>query len=157
LAFQGINNKTVTLGKNNTSNASAGTITASVGASGNGADITPSTFTLKIQQFSPTAGVGTMSGDVTGSIAVDSSNGAVEFSSTSVVLGGVKYTLQQEAEDINGVPGYDLEPPDTNNGRTTLQMKIQATPVPEPTFLTLTGFGFVGLSALAFYRRCKNV
>lgn len=150
LAFTGVPSATVFV--NPTSNSSAGQIQSSV--SGNGATIpVPATLSLQITQTSPSSQDGTLVGELTGTVMQNGSDGALEFSSTSLVLGGVKYTLAEQSSDANGNMGYDIEPHDTNSGITTLQMRIDATEVPEPTFMTLTGIGFAVLSVVAIRRR----
>src|SRR5438128_9061945 len=68
------------------------TIAIGTGATASG------TFTLTITQTSPSNGTGSLSGTVTGHFAIGGSglgtgHGSVTFSSNSVTIGGVTYTL----------------------------------------------------------------
>jgi hypothetical protein len=104
------------------------------------------TFTLTIDQTVPSLGSGGLSGALSGTISESSSGGTLDFSSTTLVLGDVTYTLQQPPG------GYDLVPPTTLNGETSIQMHIDTSTVPEPAFLGLTGLGFFGIVGITFLR-----
>jgi len=141
LTFSGIVDSTVMAPP--ASNASAGFITASVTGTGGTAT---GNFTLTIDQTSPTVDSGGLSGILSGTIQSNSSTGTLDFSSTNLTLGNVLYTLQQP------IGGYELVPPSTLNGETSVQMQIDVTSVPEPAFFGLTGLGFLGIAGIAFRR-----
>ena len=141
LTFTGISSSTVMAPP--ASNASAGFITASVTGTGGTAT---GNFTLTIDQTSPSVDSGGLSGILSGTIQSNSSTGTLDFSSTSLTLGNVLYTLQQP------IGGYELVPPSTLNGETSVQMQIDVTSVPEPAFYGLTGLGFLGIAGIAFRR-----
>jgi hypothetical protein len=128
-------------------NASAGSFTAAVAGTGGTAT---GSFTLNINQTAPTVATGGLSGALSGSITSNASTGTINFSSTSLTLGNVVYTLQQPPG------GYDLVPPSTNGGVTTFQMRIDVTAVPEPAFFGLTGLSFVVLAGITFRRYRKS-
>lgn len=96
-------------------------------------------FTLFINQSSPTAGMGQLLGTVSGTLASGNQNTfRLLFSTPSVVIGGVTYTLQQPPL------GYNLVPPTTNNGVTSIQGEIVAPAVvPEPATMMLLGTGLL--------------
>jgi hypothetical protein len=125
------------------SNGSAGFITASVTGSGGTAS---GPFTLTIGQTAPTVATGGFSGTLSGPITGNSSGGTLDFSSTSLTLGDVVYTLQQPPG------GYALVPPNTNGGVTSIQLRTTTSVVPEPAFLGLTGLGFFGIVGITFLR-----
>jgi len=145
------------------SNAQGGVIhtTDSAGEQIDDAAITlGATFHLNVNELKPVNGAtGTLTGNVEGMIADDFGNAAVQFpaaGNNDLILGGIEFHLQQQLNtDNNGLPGYDIESPGGGTGSTTLQMNLQATALPEPTFLALTGVGFTGLSVLAYRRRKK--
>jgi hypothetical protein len=139
LSYAGIVDSTV----GTPTNSSAGFITASV--TGTGGDAA-GTFTLTIDQTAPSVGSGGLDGDLSGTISSNSSLGTLDFTSTSLTLGGIVYTLQQPPG------GYDLVPPTTLNGETSIQMHIDTSTVPEPAFLGLTGLGFFGIVGITFLR-----
>jgi hypothetical protein len=139
LSYSGIVNSTV----GTPTNSSAGFMIASVLGTGGDA---AGTFTLTIDQTVPSLGSGGLSGALSGTISESSSGGTLDFSSTTLVLGDVTYTLQQPPG------GYDLVPPTTLNGETSIQMHIDTSTVPEPAFLGLTGLGFFGIVGITFLR-----
>ena len=139
LSYSGIVNSTV----GTPTNSSAGLITASVTGTGGDAG---GTFTLTIDQTAPSVGSGGLDGDLSGTISSNSSLGTLDFTSTSLTLGDIVYTLQQPPG------GYDLVPPSTLNGETSIQLNTTASAVPEPAFLGLTGLGFFGIVGITFLR-----
>jgi len=140
LSYMGITDSTV----GTPTNSSAGFIMASV--TGTGGDAS-GTFTLTIDQTVPTVGSGGLDGDLSGTITFNSSSGTLDFTSTSLTLGNIVYTLQQPPG------GYDLVPPNTLDGDTSIQFHLVAnSTVPEPAFLSLTGLGFLGIVVIAFLR-----
>jgi hypothetical protein len=116
------------------------------------------TFTLAINQSSP--GQPPLTGAFTtatlsGTVVGNKSTSYASFGSSpnpQVTLGGpVTYELDTSKKFHTNVYGYTIVSPSTGNGRTSLQGNISATP--EPTLLTLTGAGFLGLAAIASRRR----
>lgn len=156
ISFAGIN-PAQTLNVFGHSNASAGTITVAVNGGNSVSIAQPTTFKLTINQTVPTVNNGSLTGDLTGSISHNSSNGELSFSSTSLTLGNETYALTSAVDD--------LVPPVTNNGETSLQLKLTVTngnggggsnPAPEPSFIGLTAAGFIGMFALVARRRRRT-
>jgi hypothetical protein len=147
LSFSGIVGSTVDASP--ITNGSAGFIIASITGTGGTA---AGSFTLTIDQTAPSVGSGGLSGALSGKITSNSSNGTLDFTSTTLTLGDVEYTLQQPPG------GYELVPPSTLNGETSIQLQINATAVPEPAFFGLTGLGFLGLAGITFrrYRQARG-
>ena len=107
---------------------------------GSGATITPgTTFVVTINQTVPNSGSGTISSTLTGTLSQNSSTGIVTFNVTSVTIGGVIYQITNNP--------LALVPPSTNNGITTIQAQITATP--EPTSMLLLGTGLIGVAGAA--------
>jgi hypothetical protein len=138
--------------------ASYGTITASY--TGTGAAIDGTTFKLMLDQTMPN--VGTTTGilgtaTLSGLVFDGKSTSYANFGSSDprITLGGpVVYELDTSQNNNNASQfGYSIVSPSTGMppGVTSFQGNIQATP--EPTFLTLTGAGFLGLAGIAIRRR----
>ena len=140
--------ETITFGGLVAANASTPTF-ASLGnfvVSGSGSATFSVPFTLTITQSAPPGGSGNLSSSVSGTITSSTqSNAEVIFSTPSVTLGGVTYTI---AADVNGNPGVVLVPTGTNGGVSTLQASINT---PEPASLALLGTGL--LAGGSFVRR----
>jgi hypothetical protein len=85
---------------------------------------------------------------LSGAISSNSSSATVDFTNLSLLLGTSIYTLQQPPN------GYDLVPPNSNGGVTTIQMAI--TSAPEPSSLILLGTGLFGASAFFFRRQRRR-
>lgn|ERR1017187_1284250 len=141
LTFAGIVSSTVDASP--VTNGSGGIIQASVTGTGGTA---AGDFTLTINQTAPSVGSGGLSGVLSGAISANSSTGRLDFAATTLTLGDVQYTLQQPPG------GYELVPPSTLFGQTSIQLEITATAVPEPAFFGLTGLGFLGLAGITFRR-----
>jgi len=106
--------------------------------SGSGAIAASGTFTLTITQTIPIAGSNSFSATFTGLFsASNSGSGVVNFTVTSVNIGGVIYSITNNP--------LNLVPPASNNGITTVQGQITSS-VPEPTSMILLGTGLLGFA-----------
>jgi len=110
--------------------------------SGNGTIAASGTFTLTITQTVPVAGSDSFSSTFTGLFsASNSGSGVVNFTVTSVTIGGITYSITNNP--------LNLVPPASNNGITTVQGQITGSAVPEPTSMFLMGTGLIGIAGAA--------
>src|SRR5215468_7341987 len=105
--------------------------------SGNGVIAASGTFTLTITQTVPIAGSNSFSATFSGTFsASNSGSGVVNFTTTSITIGGVNYAITNNP--------LNLVPPASNNGITTVQGQITQTPEPNGLLLLATGLLSIG-------------
>jgi len=101
-------------------------------------------FTLTVTQTNPAAGSGVFSGTVAGTMTLTNSGTVrITFSNTTLMLGASVYQLDNAA--------YNINPPATNGGLTSIQGSVST--IPEPATVVLLGSGIAALGLFGVRRR----
>jgi hypothetical protein len=120
-------------------------------------------FSIYIYQTLPGLQSGVLAGSVSGTIKrlppTNNASGSyvANFApgNQQIILAGVVYTLDLQTGGACAAGDGCTIIPVTPAGK-DLTAFITASPVPEPTFYTLSGLGFAGLLGMAFRRRRQN-
>jgi hypothetical protein len=111
------------------------------------------TFTLTINQTSPSVGTGSFTGSITGSLAYNPSSSTLVWTptTTSTTIGFAQYVL---VRDQNGTIGIQAPTTGTNGNPNPTSVKANVSVTPEPATLLLLAPGLAGMGLVA--RRRKN-
>ncbi|HEY9283493.1 MAG TPA: PEP-CTERM sorting domain-containing protein [Pyrinomonadaceae bacterium] len=109
----------------------------------------PTPFVLRITQSAPSAGTGTFTSTLTGTVVINGSDVRVIFDQTSLLIANVRYDL------ANLTFGNTLFLDPNATGGVTRLSALVSSPVPEPATLILLGTGLAGAAGAARRRRAR--
>jgi len=118
------------------------------------------TFTMSISETLPDTTNGNIAAQLTGTVQATGSTAEIDFDNNGIIsLGSVTYMIGNNGVVNLAAPSvFTFTPTGFVQGITSIGGVVTASggnggQLPEPTFLGLTGLGFVGLAAMAYRRR----